>query len=315
MSSTNAALHAVSAADAVTACNLGLLDLNTAGSLEARIAHLRELAAVISADQPSLPTLLDRLNGTALTRALPDGLPDNQAFLACGFSALTLLEQTALCRMVCKLLGSRIAADSFFESDEPLPANVRGTIAYPQNTFTDRAFRAFSNGIRRPRAQYHDSYAAACEAVAGGGCEACILPIEHEQDGKLLGFYRLIDRYELKITRTCDLAEQNGMESRFALLQKNVVLPRQIDALAQYLEISITRSAAHSVAAIIEAANQCGLELRRIDSIPLVYAEDSFAYHAVCTIPEPDLLPPFLLYLTLAVPQYNPIGIYAHISA
>ena len=215
--------------------------------------------------------------------------------------------------MICAEAGVSLSPAHFVEAPEPLAADARGVIAYLQNAFTDRAYRAFSGSMHRARSQYHDSYAAACEAVSNGSCEACILPIEHAQDGKLLGFYRLIDRYELKIVCTCDIAQPNGHESRFALLKKSFTFPLPDDALAYLFELSITRSTGHALGAVLDAAALCGLTVRRVDSIPLAYAEDSFAYHTVLTMADAGQLTPFLLHLALDVPQYDPIGRYAHI--
>lgn len=302
------------AADAVTGQNLVRLDADTAGALEARRAHLRELALSLTAEHIPLEALLERLGGVAPDRQhRPDCLGENAPFLQAAFAGLSLLERVELCRMVCAAAPDAIFPARFVEAVEPLTPDARGVIAYLQNAFTDRAYRAFSGTMRRARSQYHDSYAAACEAVSSGSCEACILPIEHAQDGKLLGFYRLIDRYELKIVCTCDIAQPNGLESRFALLKKSFTFPLPDDALAYLFELSITRSAGHPLGALLDAAALCGLTVRRVDSIPLAYAEDSFAYHTVLAMTDRGQLTPFLLYLALDIPQYDPIGIYAHI--
>lgn len=303
-------------ADAVMGRNLGRLDADTAGALEARRAHLRELALSLAAERLPLEILLERLGGAAPDqRYRPDCLGENAHFVEAAFTGLSLVERIELCRMVCAEVGGVLTPAAFFADDEPVAADARGIIAYLQNAFTDRAYRAFSGTMRhRVRSQYHDSYGAACEAVSNGSCEACILPIEHAQDGKLLGFYRLIDRYELKIVCTCDIAQANGVESRFALLKKSFTFPLPDDALAYLFELSITRSTGHALGAVLDAAALCGLTVRRVDSIPLAYAEDSFAYHTVLAMSDAGQLTPFLLHLALDVPQYEPIGIYAHIQ-
>ena len=309
------ATDAEHAALAVTAKNLNRLDADTAGALEARRAHLRELALHLAGQQPTLELLLERLSAFAPNlRHRPECPAENAGFLGAGFAQLSMLERLELCRMVCAEMGATLSPADFFERDEPIAPAARGVIAYLQNPFTDHAYRIFSTIMQRARSQYHDNYGAACEAVSSGSCAACILPIEHAQDGKLLGFYRLIDRYELKIVCTCDIAQQNGVASRFALLAKNCVFPLPGDAHHYLFELRITRSAGHSIGAVLAAIQLCGLSLRRVDSIPLAYAEGSFAYHAVCSTDALEKLTPLLLYLALDLPQYNPIGIYSHLS-
>lgn len=291
--------------------NLARLDADTAGALEARRAHLRELALALIAAPTSIEAMIDDLRGSAPQREFtPDSLPDNARFCRSAFTALSMIERIELCRMICALAPIPMPLSALLEPAEPIAEEALGRIAYLQNAFTDRAYHAFSTRTRRARSQYHDSYGAACEAVAEGSCEACILPIEHAQDGKLLGFYRLIDRYELRIVCACDIAGQNGVESRFALLQKSFALPLPERSDGYFFELSLTRSTDHTLGGLLAAASCCGLDVRRVDSIPLAYTENSFAHHAVFTTRERSLLTPFLLYLTLDIPQFEPIGIY-----
>ena len=299
----------------ITSHNLNRLDDDFSGDLDARRGHLRELALSISAACDGTDDLLEVLAGFGTGIPFtPRTIPENADFLRAGFNGLTLLEQTELCKMLAQLSRPMMKAADFFPPDEPIPLIARSTIAYLQNTFTDRAFQAFSSIIPRARAQYHDSYPSICEAVAGGSCEACILPIEHAHDGKLNGFYRLIDRYDLKIACTCSLSQADSVESRFALLKKNIsaVPPRQ--RMGHCFELSITPGSGTSIAALLNAAELCSLRLRRVDTLPLEYADDEFAFHIVLTANNDADFLPFLLFLTLKMPQYNPIGIFPHIS-
>ena len=302
------------AAETATEQNLARLDADTVGALEARRAHLREFVFSLAAEGLSIDALTERLSGISPNQQYqPPCLRENADFVASLFSALSLTERVEICRMICAEAENPLSLQNLVEPAEPMTAASRGVIAYLQNAFTDRAYHAFSALLPRARSQYFDSYAAACEAVSNGICEACILPVEHARDGKLLGFYRLIDRYELKIVCTCDIAQPDGTESRFALLQKALRLPLPDDAAGYCFELSITRSAGHSLASVLNAAALCSLSLRRVDSIPLLYAEDSFAYHIVLTADEQAKFLPLLLYLSLDLPEYEPIGIYAHI--
>ena len=306
--------YGLGAAEAVIGQNLARLDADAAGALEARRAHLRELSLALNTEKLSADMLIERLGGiTPDQQYQPPCLAENADFVTAAFASLSLAERIELFRLICADIDHVPSLDRLLEAAEPMPAASRGVIAYLQNAFTDRAYHAFSALLPRARSQYFDSYGAACEAVSNGTCEACILPIEHARDGKLIGFYRLINRYELKIVCTCDIAQPDGTESRFALLQKGFRFPLPDEAQSYCFELSITRSAGHSLASVLDAAALCGLTLRRVDSIPLLYAEDSFAYHIVLTADAQKQFLPLLLYLSLDLPEYEPIGIYAHI--
>lgn len=299
----------------ITSHNLNQLDDTFSGDLDARRGHLRELALSISESCEGTDDLLEVLAGFGTGIPFtPRTIPENADFLRAGFNGLTLLEQTELCKMLAQFSRPTMKSADFFPPDEPIPLIARGTIAYLQNTYTDRAFQIFSAGIPRSRAQYHDSYPSICEAVSSGSCEACILPVEHAHDGKLNGFYRLIDRYDLKIACTCSLSQGDNVESRFALLKKNIssTLPRQRNGCC--FELSITPGSGTSIAALLNAAELCSLHLRRVDTLPMEYADDEFVFHIVLTADDHMDFLPFLLFLTLKMPQYNPIGIFPHIS-
>lgn len=299
----------------ITSHNLNRLDDDFSGGLDARRAHLRELASSISAACEGVDDLLEVLAGFGTSVPFtPRTIPENADFLRAGFNGLSLLEQTELCKMLSGSSQPFMKLSDFFPPDEPIPLIARNTIAYLQNTFTDRAFHAFSETIPRARAQYHDSYPSICEAVAGGSCEACILPIEHAHDGKLNSFYRLIDRYDLKIACTCSLSQADSVESRFALLKKNISTAAPRQRIGFSFELSITLGSGASIAALLNAAELCFLRLRRIDTLPLEYSDDEFAFHVVLSADNDTAFLPFLLFLTLKMPQYNPIGIFPHIS-
>lgn len=295
--------------------NLNRLDLDFSGSLNARRAHLRELALSIADACEDVDELLEVLVGFGTgVPFTPQTIGENMSFLRVGFAQLSLLERTELCRMLCAMPSLSLKTSDFFPPDEPIALIARSTIAYLQNNFADRAFHAFTQVMPRARAQYHDTYQSVCEAVASGNCEACILPIEHAQDGKLISFYRLIDRYDLKIVCSCALAQNNGPESRFALLKKNISFARPTQTHLRYFELSITQNGDETIGALLTAAQLYGLCLRRIDAIPLEYADEGFAFHIMLSFETDIQLLPFLLYLTLELPQYNPVGIFAHIA-
>ena len=83
---------------------------------------------------------------------------------------------------------------------------------------------------------------------------------------------------------------------------------------------------------VLLAAEYCHMRLSRIDSVPLSYKNDAYRYDAVFALPElgDDDIPPsteqislrdmlldietFLLYLSVSLSEYTPIGIYTRIS-
>lgn len=210
---------------------------------------------------------------------------------------------------------------------EPLDLAVRGNIAYQHNIYADEAFLHFSRVLPSAKAVYSDSFTAVCDQVFNGLCEYCILPLETTQDGKLVRFYNLIQRYELKIVLTCSVTtSDNRSTTVFGLCRRGLLWPRLLLPSKEFsFEFLFWQEPDHaSLGEVMTAAAACSLSLVRTDCLPrsdeeiLIGAGYPFALRF--EIPadnnplahESDFLA-FLLYLSLHSPSYLPIGIYQHL--
>lgn len=309
--------HAYSPEDIILS-NLRETSERHACLFEQELAHLAELAEELIEGQ---------IDETELLSAIPDFhlptcLPNEQSHLPTNQKALNRLEEihsieqrVLLCDEMRKLLQkdpSRASMD-FFLDPEKAESQSQQRIIYQKSSFSDTAFLQFASLYNAPRAMYAHSFQVACENVFNGICEFCILPIENNSEGKLIGFIKLIDQYSLKIAATCDVIGNDGTRAtRFALLCKEIQQPLQKKNL--FLEIAFPNNPKHTVTELLLAAQLCGLSLSRIDSVPSIDAnEKNTLYHTVFSI-DNATLPTFLLYLTMEIPQYSIVGIYHHIK-
>jgi prephenate dehydratase len=193
------------------------------------------------------------------------------------------------------------------------PSN--GRIAYVKNNFTEKAFWEFSKIVTDPKAAYSQSFEGACEDVYNSVAQYCILPIENSSDGKLINFYSLIDKYDLKIFALCSVDYADASSStKFALLKKNldILYPFDNTASCVFLEISYTQNDNLKTVDILRAAEFFGANLVRIDSVKLEYSDDQYKFYSVFSASCENLIP-FLIYLYIYVPEFFPIGIYKQI--
>ena len=222
---------------------------------------------------------------------------------------------------------SLIAAHLLGHTD-PIETFARGNIAYQHSIYTDEAFLHFSRVLPTARAVYSDSFSGVCEQVFNGLCEYCILPLENSQDGKLVRFYNLIQKYELKIVLTCSVTTSDNRHSTtFGLCRRGLLWPSLMLPDKPFsFEFLFWQEPEHaSLGELLTAASACSLSLVRADCLPrsdeeiLIGAGYPFALHFEA-LPrdrasgetERDFLA-FLLYLSVHSPTYLPLGIYQHL--
>ena len=157
---------------------------------------------------------------------------------------------------------------------------------------------------------FYSSFDEICENISTGNCTYGILPTESTESGKLLRFYNLIDRYDLKINAVCDIAySDDSATTRYALVSKSITFPSSCFGDPDYLEFTVNLENSQSLNEILYAASLCSLELHRIDSIPIPYKEKEFSFSPVFKIKKSEI-DTFLLYMYLDFPQYTPIGVF-----
>lgn len=281
---------------------------------EQEIAHLYELAVEI-AQTDDLADLLSSLPYYRISPADPsaDALTNNAELLSRARRLLEARQCMILCRALYeKLCDREHLLPALFPDAEEIAPHASGRIVYQRSSYTDNAYLAFASLVPDARAAYAHSSHAACEEVFNGHCEYCILPIENAVEGELIGFAKLISKYDLKIAACCDIADADtSRRTRFAILRRNM-LPLFISDAEKngFFRCSLPEELATSVADILMAANFYGLHLATLNTLP---QGENFHFNVTFDIHGGDLYP-FLLYLATVAPQYTPIGIYSHIK-
>ena len=304
--------------------NLSLLDSEMVSAAERRVAQLSDLATLIS-QRPQMITedenrcedfdaLFDR-------GSIPfEAAEEAKHYLETFFASRLLSDKLAVCKFLADKLGwmsdfslAALLGDSGgFRNLEKDPK-----IAYLKNAYSDKAFLIFSKLLGSPSVSYQTDFESVCEEVYYGRADMCILPLDSSRDAKLIGFCRLIDRFELKIVLTCDISSPDGgVTTRYALLRKNlaftVPLPPESDT--RFLELSFVPTEGIELADVLSAASSFGLKLYKVDAIPLSYSDNEFSYDVVFYCPDRSV-EPFALYMALSAPQYETLGVYAHIKS
>lgn len=279
---------------------------------------------------PSLTALLEQISSWSADGT--SALPQHGHAVSAALRQLETAEQIGLCRSFVTTLAQTPDVDLTALTErmmgiaEPVEPSARGTIVYQHSIYSDEAFLMFSRVLPSARASYADSFTGVCEQVFDGRCEYCILPLENTQDGKLVRFYGLIEKYELKITLTCKVTTSDNRHSTvFGLCRRGLSLPQAlVRDRSICFEFIFWQEAEHmTLAKLLTAAEACSLSLVRADCLPR--SDEEILMGAgypfdVCLeiLPEAadEHLPhelsflAFLLYLSVHSPTHLPLGIY-----
>ena len=191
---------------------------------------------------------------------------------------------------------------------EELPsAGAHGKIALVRNRYTEEALDRFSVAMIGAKPSYAASFSDACEEVYTGSSEFCILPLENTENGRLFGFYALLDRYELRICAAHELEAEPG-RIRYALIGKGLPnrLPKQ---LRWNFECSVATEIGTSPADILQTASELSARLLKIDSLPVLYDDGLQRFYFTFDTDRANALA-LDLYLSMEHARYTPIGLY-----
>ena len=255
----------------------------------------------------SIELLVDRL----YEQMGKDELDSIYAEVCASSLGLTIARKMLVCQRLCKLIGDAdvVNEHGVFGEAELLDSAAEGRVAYVKNRRNDDAYLAFAKSIKGARAEYVSSFQDACEAAADGGCEYCIIPIENDADGKLYSFYRLLDRYGLKIHEITRASSEDGTQGIVFALVSASIKPYLRGKENKRFEFSVVGEGADFVCDVLSAVSAIGARLYSVATLPVRYDEKSCRCYFSADV-EPKQLLPLALYLSLEFHGYTALGLY-----
>ena len=200
-------------------------------------------------------------------------------------------------------------------------------IAYFINPYSDEAYEKFSQKVPDSTSVVASSFSGVCEEVSYGRAGYCILPVANSENGMLSGFYKMMDKYDLKIMYTCDVVREESDEdsrTQMALLRRGISKKLSDNGEGEFLEITASfgygsSAGAPSLGEALSAMEAAGAEIKRVNSVPLSYTDDKFSYNIVLNIGSRkrecahNILEALMLFFEFAVPDYGVIGLYGQL--
>ncbi|MBQ9085752.1 MAG: hypothetical protein IJY47_01040 [Clostridia bacterium] len=228
------------------------------------------------------------------------------------FPEMTEADRARFCLSLVETLPNQntLLFDKFFlGAEEEATVGSHGGIALVRNRYNERAFTILSPTVIGAKQYPAPSFSDACEDIANNRCKFSILPLENTHDGRLFGFYAMLDRYELKICAVCSLETENLVgNTRYALVGRS--LPDRIPKHCTWsFECSIATAAGSFPHDILTVAAIFHAELLSIDSLPVLYDEELQRFYFAFRIPKEHAMA-FHLYCSMEHSRYTPIGLY-----
>ena len=204
--------------------------------------------------------------------------------------------------------GSVICENGFFMSK---PQDE--TFVYVKNSFSDEAFDVFSQDFQDPRIRYAGSFKEAVRLVNENAVGYCLLPIE-ERGVRIPTVEELIFRTDSKINSVIPVFGLDGNANlKYALVSKNIIISDYFEDDDRYFEIRIPTDS-DSLSSLIVCAEELGVKVFRINTLSFNTEDGDYTYFSVVLKSMGEDFTKLLVFLTLFLPEYIPVGIYKNLE-
>ena len=227
---------------------------------------------------------------------------------------LSVLDKAIISSLIVSKLGDFgivIKENDILDDNEP-----ENSVSYVRSPLADEAYEVFFEELSDARVQYSDSFREACFAVADGKVGYAILPFEEKGGVRIPGIMNLIVGLDLKITAITPVFGLAGdADMKYALISKSFRIPGQDEATDRYLEINFSKNTEISLGGLITAFEYLGASVFRVGMIGEDRSkEDSEGYYSLILKDGGKSFVEVLVFLSLFVSVYTPVGIYENIE-
>lgn len=214
----------------------------------------------------------------------------------------TIRERTFVCREIAKKAIKNKNFNYIY-----IPKTNNAKIAYwYSNGYAKDAFDTFSSCFASCTEIQVDSFTAVCEALTDDDTFG-IIPIINSNDGRLTSFYRLLDKYDLKISATCKIESSNEYDfTKFALVGKKLI--DTDSAPVKHVEFSTVGD----VSDYIYVSEMLGGKINEITSIPVSHGKGE-CLNYISVLLETSNIYALWWYLYIFSGETDFIGIYSEI--
>ncbi len=228
------------------------------------------------------------------------------------FKISSEFEKSVFCALLYEYLSLRgisLSEKDFFRA---VPRDE--SFVYVKNAFSDEAYDVFSQDFVDPRVRYAASFKEALKLVFDNAVTFCLLPFE-ERDVRIPTVEELIFRGDYKINSVIPVFGYDGnAEMKYALVSKNIYPSDYSVDDDRYFEIRVPLDLDFGLSSLVVCAEEAGVRIHRVNTLGFRTEEGEKSYFTVVLKSVGADFTKLLIYLTLFLPEYIPVGIYKNLE-
>ena len=189
------------------------------------------------------------------------------------------------------------------------------TFTYVRNSFSDEAYDVFSQDFEDPKVRYSKSFKDSAQAVSTGEVTYCLLPLEEKGGARLPTVSEIIFRNDFKINSVIPVFGPDGnADMKYALVSKSFTVPARMKDDDLYLEIRIGATGDTTLAEVFGAVDYFGMSVYRVNTVTFDTEGEEETYFSVVIKDLGNSFASLLIYFTLFVRDFTPVGIYKNLE-
>ncbi len=216
--------------------------------------------------------------------------PFNESDVKTVEKQLNVTEKALLCLSLSDILGIRGIEGSGTFFDDPPKASGE-TVSCVKSRLSDDAYLSFTSEMSDPRVSYVHDINEVAQSVYYAKTAYGIIPTANTK--------ALALKYGLKTAKRLKIKNQDGTDTVFALVKKDLDIPDKADDA--YFEFMLKTD---DPSKILTASEACSMK-----PVSISYSADNQTFSATLKISESGFCG-FLTYLSLNHPDFIPLGIY-----
>ena len=243
---------------------------------------------------------------------MPGGVIEETKRSVRGFLGMLALQDKA---NFARLLRERLLnLDINVDEGDFLPVvTTDASFIYVKSALADEAFDVFSQEYSDARVMYADSFKKACFDVADKKSGYCILPFEERFSVRIPSIAKLVSDLDLKIIAiTPVFGFEGNADTKYALIGRSFKIPERDEFTDRYLEITVPKSAVN-LHELLTAADIFGAEVYKVGT-SLTGDDGDNTLYSIIFKDGGESFSNLLVYLSLFVDDYVPVGIYKNIE-
>ncbi len=302
----------------ITLSNIARIDKEEEALRELKLFELSDVVASLAAPISELRSsglgvyeLLSCLSDEVLPeKTAADGPSPNFSEL---LDALRLRSRDGERASLSRLLGRELERLSIDERDF-LPGKTReDSFTYVKNPFADEAYDVISQDFDDPRVRYSRDFSECARLVASGELSYALLPFEEKGGTRLNTVSELIWRHDLRINAVTPVFGPDGTaDLKYALVSSSFTLPDRAAEDDRYLEIRVGQNT--DISELLGAAAMLGHTVYRVNTETFRDEGEDALFFSIVIRDEGLSFTSLLVYLTLFVTDYYPVGIYKNLE-